>query len=272
MKHIEDMRVLVHTLLRSRRFHCLIIEGPPGWGKSTTVGKVLGELGITFESVGAYITPLELFKSLRGTPTGLHVLDDSEGVLGSPAAVSILRSAIWCGASSATERCISWTSPASGPSNKFVFSGKVILLTNSTSGITAKMGLLSRSLHFRIRLPKLAKAQVLADVAGNSDRFPDQVASASVTEFLVEQMEQGVRGINLRTLELGYELIQADSTNWISVMKQLLPGPSPKQILRQLRESDMSVEEQAKSFSDATGLSRRTFFNQRKKWVLSEFG
>lgn len=264
MKHIEDICVLVQTLLKSKRFHCLIIEGPPGWGKSTTVGNVLRELLIPFQSVGAYITPLELFKALRDEPDALHVLDDSEGVLTTPTALSILKAATWSGVGSQSTRQVSWTSPASGLSGPFEFRGKLILLTNGTSGAAEKTGLGSRSLHFQMRLSRSAMGQILVDAAKNKERFPDQTISQAVADFLVKRIEHGVPGINLRTLELGYELAQVDPNTWACTMMKLLPGVAPEHLIEQLSSSDLPVERQAQTFSQATGLSRRTFFNYRR--------
>ena len=46
MKHLKNIRDLIKTLLGSDSFHALIVESPPGWGKSTAIDLALDELGV----------------------------------------------------------------------------------------------------------------------------------------------------------------------------------------------------------------------------------
>ena len=91
MKHVEDIRALTEILLSSNNFHSLVIEGAPGWGKSTTVEQILNEKGIAFKALGSYTTPLALFKFLSQNPKALLVIDDCAGIFGDSIAMAILR-------------------------------------------------------------------------------------------------------------------------------------------------------------------------------------
>ena len=61
MKATDQIKNLIHTLDKADGFNACIIEGAPGWGKTTAVADALVRLKIEYAHLGAYATPLGLF-------------------------------------------------------------------------------------------------------------------------------------------------------------------------------------------------------------------
>lgn len=93
LKHLDDIRVFVDVLLASKTFHALVIESPPGWGKSSSITQILKEKNLRSECINTYSTAYHLYNSLRSSPEALYVIDDCSGLLSDPVALSVLKSA-----------------------------------------------------------------------------------------------------------------------------------------------------------------------------------
>lgn len=61
MNHVLAIGQLIKSIAKSSANHAIIIEGPPGWGKTTTVDQALVETKVPAVHLGAYSTPLNLF-------------------------------------------------------------------------------------------------------------------------------------------------------------------------------------------------------------------
>ena len=64
MKTADKITNLIRTLSRADSFSACIVEGDPGWGKTTAVGDALVRLNIDYVHLGSYATPLGLFNFL----------------------------------------------------------------------------------------------------------------------------------------------------------------------------------------------------------------
>ncbi len=269
MRHLEDIKLLIKTLQASNGFHALVIESPPGWAKSSTVESILKQSETEFISLGNYSTPLFLYNSLCKTPDKLLVLDDCAGLFGEANAMAVLKAATWSSAGSSGERVVSWFSNSdkvSQPSIKF--SGKLILLTNTLPTGRDIEAFLSRTLYLRIAFDVEEVENMLAEAARSKDHYEDTELALSVVHYLLSNLQRyDLRKLNLRTLKMGYEIAKSNPTQWQTLLDRLLPQTSPKVLANALSDSDMSVEDQSKEFSRATGLSRRTFYYYRNKEV-----
>lgn len=68
MSHVDDIRSSIKTMIASPTVHAVIIEGPAGWGKTTTVTMALDELNLEAVHLGSYSTPLNLFNFFSEYP------------------------------------------------------------------------------------------------------------------------------------------------------------------------------------------------------------
>lgn len=272
MKHIDDIRALVVTLQRSAKFHALVVESPPGWAKSSSVEAVLSELSIPFVSLGSYSTPLALYNALSKSPASTFVLDDSAGLFSDPSGMAVLKSATWASAGSSGQRQVSWNTTSERASTPgFVFSGKIILLANAVPKGSDCRAFLSRTLHLCIRFSSEQISEMLKSACANTHYFEDQQTASLVADFLSKRaLTADCSSMNLRTLQLGYELAKTNPDQWQHLLDRLIPKLDARSLVAGLEGSPLSVEEQSREFSRATGLSRRTFFKYRQSMQLAE--
>ena len=267
MKHIDDIRALTELLLGSKNFHSLVIEGAPGWGKSTTVEKILQEKQIPFVTLGSYTTPLRLFSFLSENSKRTVVVDDCAGIFGDIIAMSILKAATWPSSGTEGTRLVTWgTTSEKVGTQDFFFEGKVILITNAVPSSGDGMAFVSRSLHYSIT-PSIQDMEYIVRTAASSPVFSNQNAAAVAANCLIEQGRKAdFRGVNLRTLHLGYELAASGRSDWKELFLKLLPAADPIQLAYlKSSDADTSVEQQFRDFYQLTGLSRRTFFYYRQR-------
>lgn len=266
MKHVEDIRALTEILLSSNNFHSLVIEGAPGWGKSTTVERVLNENGKIFKALGSYTTPLALFKFLSQNPKELLVIDDCAGIFGDTIAMAILKAATWPSSGSDGTRLVSWATTSERVKlDSFFFDGKIILLTNYTPTNGDGIALASRSLHYCITPSTSDMEAIVLSMAGSSS-FIDQTKAQEVAQILIERGRQtDFRGVNLRALQMGYELSTSGRPDWRALFLKVLPKPDPTHLAYLLSSREGTVEDQFREFHRQTGLSRRTFFYHRAR-------
>jgi hypothetical protein len=163
MKHLDTIEALIRTLVKSNKFHALVVESMPGWGKSTAIDSALSKCGIEAVSAGTYATPLHTYNTIGQYPTSVLIFDDVAAVFSDPKTMAILKAATWqqsCGnAGPAADgiapkpRRVSWGSTSDKVERASIdFSGKIILLTNAIPSGRETEAFLSRCLSFRIRM------------------------------------------------------------------------------------------------------------------------
>ena len=275
MDHASDISSYIQLLMTSQHFHLLLVQGPPGWGKSSLTRRALDSLQVPFRELGAYATPLGLFNGLVENDCELLVIDDCAGLFHNPLSMSILNAATWPTRENGP-RTIRWTSTTELAKAEAVnFQGKIIVLTNSLPGTPQAQAFASRALLYRLHIDRHNIAEHRQKAARSIDHFPNQELAIKVAGFLSEQSQHhGADRISLRTLRLGYELATVNSERWQTLLLRALPQVTmdPKQIVLDLGASGLKVEEQAAAFASQTGLSRRRFFYFRDELGLRERG
>jgi len=254
-------------LLSSKTFHSLVIEGAPGWGKSSAVEEILKDKSQDFLTLGSYTTPLRLYRFLSEHPTEVLVIDDCAGIFGDSIAMSLLKAATWPSSGTDGTRLVSWGSTSDRVANQeFFFDGKIILLTNAVPSGGDGSAFTSRSLHYCITPSPDEMERIVRSVVG-AGVFENVALASEVAELLIEHGKRAnFKGVNLRTLNLGYELANSGNGEWKELFGRILPTPDPTSLaLRLSTEQSSSVEEQFRSFHQMTGLSRRTFFYYRAR-------
>lgn len=278
MKHVATIKAFIKTLMNSESFHALVVQSPPGWGKSTTIDMALAELGVEAVAAGSYATPLHIYNTLCRHPDALIILDDCAGLFSDPKSMAILKSATWQssgqGATTTTQpwRRVSWGSTSEKVEEASVdFSGKLILLTNVVPAGKETEAFLSRCLSYRISIDSDEAKQMLLSAAISAKHFPKPDIAQAVARFLVDDMTRvDVTKINLRTLKMGYDLATTHPEGWRELFIHLLPRTrNDGDLLMEIFQSGLSTKEQEAKFVASTGKSRRTYYNFKKRLGLT---
>ncbi|MCX6119660.1 MAG: hypothetical protein NT027_19155 [Proteobacteria bacterium] len=271
MNHLENLKQMLQVLKNSQKINLLIVKGPPGWGKTHTVTSALNASETSYEVAGTFTTPLALFNQLAASPTKIHLLDDTAELFSNQQLLSILCSASW--PTGADGKRIIKRSSTSLLSNQpdFEFLGKIIMITNKIPKSETVNALLSRSLQFSIDIDP-CNVPAMLQAAAESGRFSDEQASREVVKYLAENLSRlDVKRINLRTLEIGYEIAVNQSQDWKGVFSQVLPWTNDSsQIEKELspfveNAAGKSVADQIREYCKRTGKCRRSYFYQKKK-------
>jgi len=272
MKHVETIKAFIKTLMNSESFHALVVQSPPGWGKSTTIDVALADLAIDAVVAGSYATPLHIYNTLCRHPDSMIIFDDCAGLFSDQKSMAILKAATWQssgqGATTRTSRRVAWGSTSDKAEQASLdFTGKLILLTNVVPAGKETEAFLSRCLSYRINIGDDEVKQMLLSVAASSTHFPKSELALDVARYLVDNSTRAdLTKLNLRTLKMGYDLAVTHPDAWRELFVYLLPRKSePSDLISQLLQSGLPSKEQEAKFVAATGLSRRTFFNQKKR-------
>lgn len=275
MKHLETIKAFLKTLMNSESFHALVVQSPPGWGKSTTIDLAFAELGVTAVVAGSYATPLHIYNLLCRNPDSIVILDDCAGLFSDPKSMAILKSATWESSGHGLEkktRHISWGSTSEKVEQPSVdFSGKLVLLTNVVPAGKETEAFLSRCLSYRISVDQDEIKQMLFEAAKSQEYFPKTELALEVVKFLVDASTRvDLAKVNLRTLKMGYDLAATHPTGWRELFAHLLPKHQKGvDVVSQILQARMPVKEQEAQFAQATGKSRRSFYNYKKRLGLT---
>lgn len=271
MDHVAAIKKYIEAMSHAEDLHILIVEGPPGWGKTTAVDDALNLAEIEGVHVGAYSTPLNLFNFLAEHPDRIILLDDCAGIFNDTSAMAILKAATW--PSRGQRRIIKWGSTSSKASTlEFEFHGKLIVLCNSFPATPDGKAIRSRGFSRRIDIT-LDEAKVLLRKAATAKRWFKSTSLASkVAEFLVERMTaENLPEVSFRTLKQGYRLAERHPDAWKELFVETLPKVvvEPEQLIKELAAKGLKVKDQARIFQETTGLKVRSFYNYRKDARLS---
>ncbi len=266
MDHLTEITSFIRLLLSSQQFHLLLVQGPPGWGKSSLTKAVLKSLGVGARELGSYCTPLALFNGLVADPTSLLLVDDTHGIFQNPLAMSLLNAATWpTGADG--KRIVRWTSTTEKAAADCVdFSGKLIVLKNYLPDSPQAGAFKNRALNYRLDVSRAKIGGLLLDAAQSKAHFDNTKLAIEVAEFLGQQaLFHGPSEISLRTLRMGYELASVDSVRWQELLLKGLPRRNHEQLVEELARSGLKVKEQEELFLRQTGVHRRKFYYLREQ-------
>ncbi len=265
MTHQETIRDLLVAIRLSEYFHAVIIEGPPGSGKSTTALDAMKAANINPEHLGSYSTPLHFFEFLRAHTDSWILIDDSSGLFLSPVSMAILKAATW--PTNENDRVVRWGSTAlRDQCNEFVFRGKIVIICNRFPDSDDAKAVKGRALSQAIHMTTDEVKTVLKAASTDRERYANQAIANEVADFLTDRVESlGIDAVNLRTLKKGYELAVLLPQKWRQLLEATLPKSSPqdpKVLLRTLHQKNLPIKQQQEIFERQTGLKRRTFFEK----------
>lgn len=266
MSHVLAIGQLIKSISKSKTNHAIIIDGPPGWGKTTAVDQALLQAEVKAAHLGSYSTPLNFYNFLFENSDRFIVIDDTSGLFLDAASMAILKSATW---PQGGRRVVRWGSTSNKAHvNEFEFSGKFIMVCNSFPKTPDGEAIKSRSFVRPIHITATAARNLLREAAHNKTWYKDSKIAGLVAEFLSERLsEKTVNRISYRTLQMGYELAKDHPDSWQELLIPTIPDASkdPEALVKSLASQDLKVKEQVKIFEELTGLKRRTFFKYRSQ-------
>ena len=259
-------------MMASPSFHAVIVEGPAGWGKTTTVTMALDELDLEAVHLGSYSTPLNLFNFFSQHPDDVILIDDTSGLFENPQAMSLLKSATW--ASQRQKRIVKWGSTTNRSLvEEFEFFGKLIIVCNQFPNTSDALAVRSRSFPQRIDVTVNQAKRFLIEASKSKEWFEEPKVSEMVAHYICENLnDMTLRQINFRSLKMGYELALSNSNNWQHLLSKMLGfnGRTPEDLIRSLAEKYSKIGDQERAFEELTGLKRRSFYLYRRKLEISK--
>ena len=271
LDHVSAIRKYIEAIIDAGDMHSLIVEGPPGWGKTTAVEDSLNLAKIDALHLGAYSTPLNLYNFLAENSEAVVLLDDCAGIFNDPSAMSILKAATW--PSRKDKRIVKWGSTSSRASiEEFEFFGKLIIVCNSFPKTADGEAIRSRGYSRRIDITLLEAKKLLLQAASQKKWYPKTKLVTEVADFLVDQIsESSLSQISFRTLKKGYRLAEVHPESWRDLFADTLPQGKiePDKLVKELSRQNLKVKDQKRIFTEKTGLSSRSFFNYRKVEKIS---
>lgn len=266
MKTSEKITNLVRTLSRADSFSACIVEGDPGWGKTTAVGDALVRLNIDYVHLGSYATPLGLFNFLFQNSGAMILIDDTSGLFNNPQTMAILKAATW--EHPKRGRVIRWTSTTEkSDTDEFEFKGKIIIVCNSFPKTADAEAVRNRALDYTVE-PTLKEARLLlSEAIQDKEKFKNQKIAEKVLENLLHNLnEDTLKKTSYRTLQKMYEIALHNPDCWDQMLGNVSPsnGIDPLKVLKRLAKEKHKIKDQIQIFEAETGLKRRTFFKYRK--------
>ncbi len=270
LNHIEAIKRLLLTIQASDRMHAVIIEGPPGWGKTTAVEDALRMADVAGVHLGSYSTPLHLFNFLHDNSRSTVVIDDCAGLFSDQGSMAILKAATW---GQGKQRKIRWGSTSGKASvEEFCFEGKLVIVCNSFPATADAQAVKSRSFRYKIDIDPVAAKALLSKAAANLILYSNTQKATEVARFLNRKISaSSIHQISYRTLQMGYELAQHNEDQWRDLLERMIVATpeDPRKLVRQLSRRSLAVKDQVRIFEESTGLKRRTFFKYRKELKVS---
>lgn len=271
--HIIDLKEYIQVICHSNDTHALIVEGPPGWGKSTAVKEALKLIRIKTESLGAYSTPLSFYNSLHkynsvhADSPYIVLIDDCAGLFNDSAAWAILKAATW--PSQNNKRVVKWGSTSVKVNvPEFEFTGKLVIICNYFPSTPDATAIRSRGYVRKIDVSVEEAKQLILHGAQTKKYFPNTAIATQVAEFLVERLTKAtLPHISFRTLLKGYNLAEVHPHSWRRLFANTLPNETilkPEELVKELSKQNLKVKDQLKIFQEQTGMHERSFYNYRK--------
>jgi len=272
VKHITAIKKYMEVIINAQDMHAVIVEGAPGWGKTTAVERALDQAGIIGMHLGAYSTPLNLFNFLFEHSARVVIVDDCAGLFNDRGAMAILKAATWPTLGHC--RLIKWGSTtALSATSEFEFTGKLVIVCNSFPNTPDGDAIKSRAFCRRVDIELSQAKKMILNAAQDERWYRNTDVATEVAEFLVKKLnKETLPHVSFRTLKKGYRLAEIHADSWQELLQDTLPSEklTPEELVKKLSKEKIKVEEQAKIFQEKTGFTRRTFFYYRTKLGLGK--
>lgn len=271
LDHIVAIQKYIEVIFNADDMHALIVEGPPGWGKTTAVETALRLSGFKGIHLGAYSTPLNLYNFLAENNNCIILIDDCSGLFDDSSAMAILKAATW--PLEANRRVLRWGSTSNRAiTNRFEFVGKLIIVCNRFPSTPDGEAIRSRGYVRKVNINLNEAKRLLLNAAQDKKWFNCTQTAIQVAEFLITRLnENTLSQVSFRTLKKGYRLAEIHKDSWKELFSDTLPVGSkpPEELIKDLAKQNLKVKDQARIFREQTGLKTRSFYNYRKEAMAS---
>jgi hypothetical protein len=258
------------TLLAERKIYGVFCSGQPGISKTTTVLRVLAELGLhegkDFVVFKGHTSPLGLYTSLyEASQTGrVCVYDDSDVAFSRGDGINIVKAAL----DDKPTRMISFVSSRLPPGvpTQFAFSGQIIFISNLT------LGSIDAAIQSRCHCVELhlTRDEVLDFIEREVLPKPHLNSTQAHRRYVLWRYRAALcKSLVVPSVRLYRQLLDLwchDRDYFNEHVDALLPRSDELSLVRKLLESHDTVKEAAAAFAAATGKSARTFFLLKAKW------
>lgn len=271
MDHVSAIKSYIQTMLAVPDQHILIIEGPPGWGKTTAVDQALQLAGIEGVHLGAYSTPLNFFNFLAENSDRVVVIDDTAGLFSDQSSMALLKVATW--PQKGNRRMVKWGSTTSRSStDEFEFAGKFVVVCNSFPKSPDGEAIRSRGFAWRIDITPDEAKRLLREAAKNKELYKSTKVAVAVAKYLSAKItDTTISSISYRTLMRAYRLAEVNPSSWEALVAPLIPKEKmkPEDWVKDLAAQKLKVKDQVRIFQEKTGLKARSFYYYRRGANLS---
>lgn len=266
LNHVVAIQKYIEVISCAEDMHALIVEGAPGWGKTTAVESALELAGMQGVHLGAYSTPLNLYNFLFHNLDQIIIVDDCAGLFNDRSAMAILKAATW--PSLGKKRIVKWGSTSNlATVAGFEFSGKLIIVCNAFPKTPDGDAIRSRGYVRRVNISLSEARELILNASKDPTWFKNLELASEVADFLINRLnEVTLPEISFRTLKKGYRLAEVHKKSWKLLLADAIPGENtpPEVLVADLAKQDLAVKEQERIFQEKTGLKRRSFYNYRK--------
>ena len=244
----------------------LFAYGRGGLGKSYTVLKTLAENEIDYAIMKGYTTPLALYHTLYENNGKVIVLDDFHGVFTSKESLAFLKSAL----DTTGKRLVSYNSTTDKLKyeSKFEFTGRLIVCSNSLPKNDVDFeALKSRALCCNVEFTLNEVKRIIMSLAIGGKELTEADRTA-VAEFIIDEVDEAVDNLTLRTLSLAYgryKFCKENGYEWKEKVRELLVVDEDKKLMLELIDKYSTVKEAQKEWCEETGRSRATFYSLKRK-------
>jgi len=231
----------------------LVIDGPPGTGKTQSVKKVMKD---GYLLINTHITPLFAYKVLYDFRNKPVVIDDIDNLIQNSKLVSLFKQ---CGETT-KEKTLQWNSTSNQlgdyPS-RFETTSNLLLTVNRiyTDKNLNRLALLDRGFHVEFEpqreeiLNRMKEISEKATIEGKWDIY----------NFIKEHIDFA-SNVNLRTLIKGFSLKNYGKSNWQEILKNIMGVDERLKEVSDLLKK-YNTEEAVKHYSR----SRADFFRKKNE-------
>ena len=261
-KVFNSVREYAQIISESDKIYGLIILGEAGVGKSFQTLKSLAEKGLKegkdFVYFQSYTTPVELVNLFwDNRDDKIIILDDVEGLFKDSKAANILKSVLW--SSVGGERFCEYhtTSSKLRSPSKFLFTSKIIIITNKIDKDDDEhiRSLKSRCFVLKIELTFEEKIKLMYDIA---KKIPSTL-SPSERKGVVEYFKTkgvAVKNFDFRLLIKALFLREKKPDNWKALVDEMLEIDDL--MLYAINIMDETTSTRNEKWVEETGYSVRT--------------
>lgn len=255
--HQEKYELLSDSLdaISKKHIDLLILKGDSGVGKTHTTLDALREKEIDYAYINSYATPMSFYELLyHNRDKGIIVFDDLHGIH-NPIILAMLKAACWVG--NENSRIVSYYSTSSKLSklnipNSFEFNARIILIFNED--IKGYEPIINRGVAIDFNFSFEDKISIFQQLS----KIPNSEISQEVLKYVQDNCNGATENLSIRSLVILSKL-QKNGYNFESFAKEMFGFNEEKDNLLKLSQ---------KEWSDKTGMHKRTYYKQKRKYGL----